>query len=260
MALSLNPPLLADLKIDHGPRTLLGRFFLKATDSAARQGVTLSVGTFADLVEVNRRNSATWLPLDTTYRPDLSDIGDPTTICILGRDGNGDVVATQGLRLFDWTGTNLKSEAESLRLFYSDPGKDAAPGECCAVSAQSATSITGRVAYGGAIWYRPDYRGGRLSTILPRIGRAMAFTRWNVATVFALITESNVKAGFAARIGYPGVEWDFVRNNAPVFKPFTDKLRLGLATLSAIQSIDDVFGYLLEVEPEVYTGVQMRNT
>ena len=259
MALSLNRPLLAELKVDYGPRTLLGRFFLKAADAAARQGVTLSVGTFADLVEVNHRNRATWLPLDTAYRPDLSDVGDPTTICILGRDGRGDVVATQGLRLFDWTSTNLKVEAEALRLFYSDPSRHAAPGESCTVSAPSAITITGRVAYGGAIWYRPDYRGGRLSTILPRIGRAMAFTKWNVATVFALVIESNAKAGFPARIGYTNLEWDFIRNNPPAFKSDANVLRLGLATMTAIQSIDDVFGYLLEVEPEVYAGVQMRN-
>ncbi|HJZ44758.1 MAG TPA: hypothetical protein VJ233_13635, partial [Hyphomicrobiaceae bacterium] len=49
------PSLITEITVDHGPRDLLGRFFLKADTAARARGITLSFGTFADLVDTNAR-------------------------------------------------------------------------------------------------------------------------------------------------------------------------------------------------------------
>ena len=51
------PALITEITVDHGPRDLLGRFFLKADTAARERGITLSFGTFADLVDTNARNT-----------------------------------------------------------------------------------------------------------------------------------------------------------------------------------------------------------
>ena len=43
-----------DITVEHGPVDLLGRFFLKADTAARERGVTLSFGTFEELLRGQR--------------------------------------------------------------------------------------------------------------------------------------------------------------------------------------------------------------
>ena len=251
-------PFLDNVQIEYGPTNLLGRFFLSASNAAAAQGVRLFFTSLEELVAVNDANMRSWRPLGSAFVPEVGGINDENGFCIVGCDENDEVVATQAVRLFDWSGTSFKSEAESLRLFYADPEKSMAEGETCTVTAPSATQVTGRVGYGGAIWYKPEYRAGRLSTILPRIGRTYAYTKWNTDFIIAIMTERTVKSGFVERIGYTQMEWDLTRINPPSFKAETDNLRLGLAIMNQVQLIDDVFGFLLSTDAQVDGIVEER--
>lgn len=255
--LSSRKKLLDDLQISYGPHNLLGRFFLKATEMAADRGVTLRFASFDELAAANARNAKSWRPLDTILNPDLSQLDDTTSFCIVGENGDGEVVATQGLRLYDWRGSNLKAEAEALRMFYRDPA-DAAPGEACRVSAASASRITGLVGYAGGVWYRPDYRGGRLSTILPRVGRTITLARWGVDFVTGMMAEATVAAGFASRSGFASVEWDILRRNAPVSGIPESTLRLALVFMTADEVVDSAFSWMIDTEAEVDRAVGAR--
>jgi hypothetical protein len=196
----------ANLKINHGPVSLLGRFFLMADTAARERGVTLHFASLQDLVDINRMNSDSWRPLVPLFDPTLGGITVETGFALLGRNKDGEVVATQAARFYDWTNTTLLEEARSLRMFYADAEAAIARGDRCEITTPVATVITGRVVFSGAGWYRRDYRGKGLARILPRISRAYAFTRWNTDFTISVMGDAVVAGGMANRTGYTRIE------------------------------------------------------
>ena len=248
---------LDQLNLTYGPKEFLAAFFFKAVDAAARRGVILEFGTFADLLHTNETHPESWMPLTTTFREHPGGVTDETGFVILGRDTNGDVVATQAVRIFDWQDTNFKAEAQSLRFFYEDPERDRRTGETCIVTAGDEETIRGRVALGGGIWYRPDFRRLRLGEIMPRIGRAYAFTLWDYDVLIATITQQNVGKAFDKRLGFRDVRPDsmIMRHSATV--PEGD-LHLAIARMTPMQLIDDLFRFLAEFDADVDASVDQR--
>ena len=53
------PSWLSEVTVEHGPADVLARFFLKADEAARERGVTLSFGTFDELVATNAANTTT---------------------------------------------------------------------------------------------------------------------------------------------------------------------------------------------------------
>jgi hypothetical protein len=196
----------AHLKIKYGPVGLLGRFFLWADTAARDRGVTLSFASFEDLIEVNKANSDSWRPLVPVFDEALGGVTPETAFVLIGRNKHGEVVATQGARIYDWPETSLKDEAASLRMFYADPDAAFARGDRCEITAPIAEKISGRVVFSGAVWYRRDFRGKELATILPRISRAYAFTSWNSDFTIGLMTDAVIAGGMAERVGYTKLE------------------------------------------------------
>ena len=88
-------------RVLHGPAHIIGRVFLKAEQALRERGITLSFATFEDLAEVNRLNRETWSPLVPLFDPDWGDLNERNSFCLLGRDSRGDVVASQGGRLYE---------------------------------------------------------------------------------------------------------------------------------------------------------------
>ena len=194
------------LKIKYGPVGLLGRFFLWADTAARDRGVTLSFGSLQDLIEANRGNSDTWRPLVPVFDEALGGATPETAFVLIGRNKDGEVVATQAARIYDWSKTSLKDEANSLRMFYADPDAAIARGDRCEITAPIAEKISGRVAFSGGIWYRRDFRGKDLGTILPRISRAYAFTRWHSDFTLGMMGDAVIAGGLAERAGYTKLE------------------------------------------------------
>jgi hypothetical protein len=248
---------LEQLNLTYGPKELLAAFFFKAVDAAARRGVFLEFGSFADLLRTNESHSASWMPLTTTFREHPGGVTEETGFVILGRNREGEVVATQAVRIFDWHNTNFKAEATSLRFFYEDPQRDSRDGEVCMVTTPDAETIRGCVAVGGGIWYRPDFRRLRLGEIIPRVGRAYALTLWDYDVLIATITQQNVGKAFDKRLGFRDVAPDSIimRHSATV--PGGD-LHLALARMTPMQLIDDLFWFLSEFDVEVDARVDQR--
>jgi hypothetical protein len=197
-------PFLNALVIEHGPISLLERFFVKADAAAAARGVTLRFATLEELDSFNRHNNPDW-PLLPMFRPrDGWQSASKSSLCVLGANAHGDIVATQAARFYNWDNTTLRDEAESRRLFYNNvtPPPDAA----CLITAPNANRIYGRVVYSGAGWYRPDFRGRLLSAILPRISRALALSRWNTDFTISFTDWRLVEKGVVARYGYRDIE------------------------------------------------------
>jgi hypothetical protein len=196
----------ANLKINHGPVSLLGRFFLMADTAARERGVTLHFASLQELVDINRANSDSWLPLLPFFDPEVGGVTAETGFAILGRDKDGQVVATQAARFYDWTNSTLIEEARALRMFYAEPEAAVARGDRCEITAPAATAISGRVVFSGAGWYRRDYRGKGLALILPRMSRAYAFTRWNTDFTISFMADAVLAGGMADRTGYTKIE------------------------------------------------------
>ncbi len=196
---------LASIRVDYGPRDLLGRFFLMADAALKQLGITLSFGTIDELVATNLRNRDSWFPLLPTFDPSNGLCDPSSTYVFIGRNGHGDVVTAQAAKVFDWANTNFKAEAESMRLFYHNP-RNAGATERCIVTSPSAPLLTGKVAFLGGAWWHPSVRGRLLGSLLSRVSRAYAYTHWRTDITMALMTETLINKGFAARNGYQHVE------------------------------------------------------
>jgi hypothetical protein len=229
MSTAVRPGFLTEIQLEHGPVDLMGRFLRYADAVNRQQGVVLSFATLEELQEVNERNGESWKPLFPVFNPKQNTVPPDTAFCLLGRNADGDVVSSQAARLFSWEGTNLQQEAESLRWFYRDPETSKRPGERCVVTAPSARIVTGRVAFLGAVWYRPDYRKRMPTTIDLRIGHYYALTKWRPDYLALVMVESLATKGLAPRFGREP-EWEVL---------FTNNISFGDARLALVQSSYD---------------------
>jgi hypothetical protein len=169
--------------------------------------LSLEFVSATEFLAINRANRATWLPLASIYNPELSKIAPNEAMFIVGRDEAGTAVACQACRFFFWPDTSFAEECESLRLWYRDPETQRNPGERSIVTARAAHGTFGRVAYSGAAWYHPKWRGKGLSACLPRLSRALARGLWDADTAVTLMSESVIKQGVYPRTGYRNIEW-----------------------------------------------------
>jgi hypothetical protein len=127
MDTAFHPSFLSEIRLEHGPVDLIGRFLRYADTLNRAQGVVLSFATLEELQDVNERNRDSWKPLFPAFNPKLNAVPPDQAFCLLGR--GGEVVSAQAARLYSWEGTNLRQEAESLRWFYGSGGKQTAGGE-----------------------------------------------------------------------------------------------------------------------------------
>ena len=198
---------LDELVITYGPVARLGRFFLDADQALRQRGVTLSFGTMDELARTNAANRQSWLPLFPAFNPAFHAFDPARTVCFLGRNAAQEVVATHAVTLLDWRDSNFRDEAESLRLHYDDPAGMRRPGESCRVTAPSAARVSGRVAFTGAAWYRPDFRGRSLASVLSPLARVYSLACWDPDFTVRMISEALVKKGFADECQVANVEW-----------------------------------------------------
>ena len=239
-------PFLSQVTIDYGPADLLGRLFLRWDTDLRKRGITVTFEPVERLLEVNRQNRDSWRPLFPVFDTDAGGFSEDNGFCLLGRNAEGRIIAAQAARLYKLTKGTFKDETESLRLFYTDPEKLKQPGETCVVSAKSADRFDGRIVFSGAVWYHPEYRRQGLTSILPRLTKAYALTKWYTDVIVSFMAEDVVKGGTAERAGYAHVEWDVIMKNSML-----GDLRLAFIWSNAAELIDYFASYLGETNSEV---------
>jgi len=217
---------LSDIVIDYGPPDVLGRLFLKCDTELVEKGVELSFATLEEMKEVNEANRDSWRPLLPMFDHELTPVPRDNRFAILARDRKGKVIAAQGGLLYSLTRSTLKEEFESMRFFHKDPDRQRLPGEMAQITAPSAETMVGRIAFVGAVWYHPDWRGKGLVGPMGRINRAYAFTRWYADYSISIMTEELVNAGFARNAVWPHVEWDIHLTNVTTLRNKTFRLAL----------------------------------
>jgi hypothetical protein len=214
---------------------------LKAEQALRERGITLSFASFEELADVNRLNRETWRPLVPIFDPDCADLNASNSYCLLGRDSRGDVVASQGGRLYEWHDTNFFEEARSMRLFYTDPARPAPPTEAVLITAERSKQISGQVVFSGAGWYRKDYRKMDLGVILSRVSRAIAYTRWKTDATVTIMAEGVFKGGLGDRAGYTNFDWALELKNFAV-----GTVRTAVLWMPEDQMLED-FSWFLDV-------------
>lgn len=203
-----SPRLPDQVTLVHGPHQTIGRFVLLADDAARRRGVYLSLeDDFDELLALNEANRRHWHPLAPSFDPRTGAVDADNGFWICGRNEDGEPVLTQVVRHYDMRNSTLARELESLRVFYGDPQIQSGAYETCATSASTAGKISGSVVYSGGTWFRPDLRGRGLASIVPRLGRSLALSRWNTDYAFSLVQRKLVDKGIARRYGFRSVEY-----------------------------------------------------
>ena len=200
--------ILSAFVIERGPAHILGPFMLHTETEARRRGVALEFCNAKELASANRANTANWRPLMPNCHPAYGVTTPENSINVIGRNAKGEVVAANSIVRYDWRATDYIEETESLRLLYADPTSMRQSGEKCVVTAAMAREITGIVAFSGAAWLRPDYRGLGLAQLMPRFIKACAAARWQLDWIFGMMAEDIYRRGHSKHFGFDREEWE----------------------------------------------------
>ena len=232
-------PLLDQISLVHGPREVLARYFEIADGALGERGVRLRFrADFRRLVEINHEHRDSWPAFIPMFDPTHSRLRLDNSFWVEALDDRGCPVATHAGRLYEWPETTLEQELTSLRAFFRDPAPHLVRGDSIEVKAPSARQIRGRVMGGGAVWVRPDHRGKGLATLLPRISRAYALTRWDILGNWAVMEPRIRDQGLARRNGFNEEEMIVFR-----LKAWRDHLPMLLVWMSREQA----FAHILDV-------------
>ena len=235
------------LTIKHGPARLLSRFVLEGDKAARDKGIRLRLRhDFAELIYVNKQQTSrgNWFRLVNMFNPQYSDLQPENSYWISGEDEHGEIVVTQAGRVYYWPDTNLQQEARLM--FYG--GRE--EGQQCVVTAKDAELIGGVVFYGGSVWVRPDFRGRRVSELLPRLGRAYAMARWPVDWGISFVAPILVEKGVAAGYGYKHSSYSIMFPGSP-----WGDLEVVLVSLSAAEAYDDFANALVKLSAAGGTAI-----
>jgi GNAT superfamily N-acetyltransferase len=195
--------LLDQITLVHGPLAMLHDYFAHAEAAIRERGLWLRFRTdFDHLVELNRQHADSWPALMPIFHPGYSALRIDNAFWLEAVDGDGEAVATHSARLFEWRETNLAKEMRSLRVFFADPQPHRAAGDWVEIDAPAAKRIRGRTMGGGSVWVRPDYRRWGLASIVPKISRAYALTRWNIDYNWAVMEGKTHAMGLSRSNGF----------------------------------------------------------
>jgi hypothetical protein len=226
------------LTIKHGPAPLISRFVIEG-DIAARQiGIRLRLRhDFEGLLHLNEQMVAKglWYPLMRMFNYEQSELTPENSYWISGEDEYGEIVATHAGRVHYWPASNLVQEANQMLYGENDAGQH------CLVTAPDAKKISGVVVYGGSAWVRPDFRGNRLSQLLPRLGRAYALARWPIDWGISIVAPVLVDKGIAAGYGYKHESRSIIFPGAP-----SGAVENVLVSVSAAEAYEDFREILLQ--------------
>jgi len=121
---------------------------------------------------------------------------------------SGEVISTQALILVDLDDDTMARHLAG-KLHDYRPYGDRLLAQGSQLNLSTAGRLTGKTCYHGEMWLKggPEgYRGGALVGLLPRLGMALAFCRWELNSIFALMETGSAMKGLAARAGFMHLE------------------------------------------------------
>ncbi len=234
---TVEPSILAQMSLNHGPRDLIARYIGHADQAARDLGVRLRLSwDFDRLIALNRQHRDSWPMLSPIFNPRYNSLRRDNAFLVEGVDEFGATVMTSAGRLYDHGDRSIADDLRSLRVFYDQPGKYVAAGESVEVSAPTAEHLCGRIMFSGAVWVRPDYRRHGLTKIIPRLTRSYALAQWNTPVFWAYIDHDLEEIGVARAYGSWHVE-DRIATHMPTWRGDHDVLFMSMGQATLIRDI-----------------------
>jgi hypothetical protein len=197
------------LRLDHGPIADIGRFLLAAEDTVASYGIALSFARIADLVALQENNEVSWPLLAPWMSAKFAPLSDDNSYCLLGRNAQGKVVASQAGRIYRLGDRTLRHIVDDHSIIYGKPKSLDGQNPFIRLAAPSAAKLGGTLVYSGALWVDPAHRGNKLAALLPRISRAYAHGRFGTETTFCFVSDQIAASPLFAMYGYTNREPGF---------------------------------------------------
>jgi hypothetical protein len=190
------------LRLDHGPIADIGRFLLAAEAMVRSHGITLSFARTSELRELQENNAKSWPLLAPWMNAKFAALDDDNSYCLLGRNAAGQLVASQGGRIYRLGDRSLKTIVDDHSLIYGRPTLPQGNDPYVTLTAPIAAHLTGTIVYSGALWVAPEHRGNRLAALLPRISRAYALGKFGTETTFCVVSDQIAESPLFAMYGY----------------------------------------------------------
>jgi hypothetical protein len=206
---------LEDLELNHGPRGLLAQYFINVEQHLLDQGLRVSFAPYSAIAELNAENLATWDMLLPMLDPEQNPVTHGESLAFLVYDRRGVVISSMAARLYDFSGTTLVNQVENLEFYYGPKAGQFRERVQSNITAPQAFKMSGRAAYLGGYWLRPDVRARGLSRLIPRLMRYIALTRWNAVQEFSYGRNQFLRPEVALTYGFDHVE--------PAFEYYLDK-------------------------------------
>jgi hypothetical protein len=177
---------LDDIEIMHGPRGELGRYFLRLETMLAQYGLAARLGTLADVARTNVENRESWGQLVPMLVPAEHPVASGASLGLIVSDRKGQTVSTMAARLFDFTGSTLSREIDTLAFYFGPRASEMRGRVRSTITAPTACVLAEPALYLGGFWLHPRVRGRGLSSIVPHLMRYIALTTWDYRVEFSL--------------------------------------------------------------------------
>jgi hypothetical protein len=211
-------PFVEGLRLDYGRVPQIARFLLQADAFVYRAGIALAFEPLPALAELNAAQFETWGRFAPQLDTRIAPVPAGSSYCLIGRNGEGKIVAAQAGRVYEAGPKTLFDIAVDRSMYYGEL-EPPPNGITCELTAPGAQVISGTFVYSGGLWVHPDYRGHRLAAILPRVSRCIALGRWNTSFTHAFIGEKMANSPLLQFYGYKRVEpsYTFYEDGRPIY-------------------------------------------
>jgi hypothetical protein len=169
-------------------------------------GIALGLADISLIREIHSANADSWMSYALTLDARYAELTDRNSYCFIGGDPAGRAVAVQAGRIYDAGARSLADIAAEQSLYYSDNRQSSHNEPRCTLTSRAAATITGTLAYSGALWVHPDYRGNALAGPLPRLSRAYALGVFGTNATFAFVSDTIRPSALSKHYGYTKVE------------------------------------------------------
>jgi hypothetical protein len=199
-------PLLSALRVRHGPREVLGRYFLDVAMELRQRGIEVLVSRDVDrFAKLGGDYEQARPPRFPAMDAASAGFGPENWFTLEGRDAQDRLAFFGAARLLRLRGS-LKEEIESFQLLYWEPETQRQSDDAVEVTAPSVPHIGGFVALLGSYWVAPRLRGTGLARVFPNLCRYYAFTLWPIDHAIGFMRQHEAERGLSLAYGEPPPE------------------------------------------------------
>ncbi len=228
-------------------------FFLVADERLRQNGISLSFVPFQEIVDAYQKNADNWGFFNPMFDPRVADVPDNGAMCVAGKNAAGEIVATSGGKLFDTSERSFRDIVDAGDFFSVRPEHNVTKLET-KLKSPTAEGFSGRIAYCGGIWVRPDYRGLNLPSLFATLINACMLTMWDPHTIIGFVRNEVIGTNLHDRYGFRHHEPSLViSQNGKV------SIEATLLWMTAAETAESTARFLDVLWPKIDAGIVARD-